>query len=100
MPSAQPRPQVRAGLSQHCSPREAYALLSTTAASPPAIGSHTGYIRPPHLRLVLTLGIYCLPSCDWSTAVASPIQGKRRVLVCVCKCGGEKLNRSNRSKIE
>eukprot|EP00976_Prorocentrum_cordatum_P047432 957987-Prorocentrum_minimum.AAC.2 len=46
--------------------------------SPPATGSHAGYILPPLLRpvltlgilppllrLVLTLGIYCLPSCDW-----------------------------------
>eukprot|EP00959_Pyramimonas_sp_CCMP1952_P016828 356902-Pyramimonas_sp.AAC.1 len=24
-----------------------------------------GYILPPLLRLVLTLGIYCLPSCGW-----------------------------------
>eukprot|EP00976_Prorocentrum_cordatum_P080330 1183933-Prorocentrum_minimum.AAC.1 len=24
-----------------------------------------GYIPPPLLRLVLTLGIYRLPSCDW-----------------------------------
>eukprot|EP00959_Pyramimonas_sp_CCMP1952_P423703 8875438-Pyramimonas_sp.AAC.1 len=28
-------------------------------ASSPSIGSHTGYILPPLLRLVLTLGIYC-----------------------------------------
>eukprot|EP00976_Prorocentrum_cordatum_P066954 1178521-Prorocentrum_minimum.AAC.3 len=34
-------------------------------ASPPAIGSHAGYIPPPLLRLVLTLGIYRLPSCNW-----------------------------------
>eukprot|EP00976_Prorocentrum_cordatum_P058874 1173962-Prorocentrum_minimum.AAC.1 len=36
-------------------------------ASPPAIGSHAGYIPPPPLvRLVLTLGLYrLLPSCDW-----------------------------------
>eukprot|EP00959_Pyramimonas_sp_CCMP1952_P087988 1841016-Pyramimonas_sp.AAC.1 len=35
------------------------------AASPPAIGSHAGYIPPPLLRLVLTLGTYRLPSRDW-----------------------------------
>eukprot|EP00959_Pyramimonas_sp_CCMP1952_P158400 3312659-Pyramimonas_sp.AAC.1 len=28
--------------------------------SPPAIGSHAGYILPPLLRLVVTLGIYRL----------------------------------------
>eukprot|EP00959_Pyramimonas_sp_CCMP1952_P452436 9466580-Pyramimonas_sp.AAC.2 len=33
--------------------------------SPPAIGSHAGYIPPPLLRTVLALSIYCLPSCDW-----------------------------------
>eukprot|EP00959_Pyramimonas_sp_CCMP1952_P130030 2719182-Pyramimonas_sp.AAC.1 len=27
--------------------------------------SHAGYILPPLLRLVLTRGMYCLPSCDW-----------------------------------
>eukprot|EP00959_Pyramimonas_sp_CCMP1952_P263387 5507930-Pyramimonas_sp.AAC.1 len=26
---------------------------------------HPRYILPPLLRSVLTLGIYCLPSCDW-----------------------------------
>eukprot|EP00976_Prorocentrum_cordatum_P116510 1196174-Prorocentrum_minimum.AAC.9 len=37
-------------------------------ASPPAIGSHAGYILPPLLRLVLALGIYRRPSCDWFSA--------------------------------
>eukprot|EP00959_Pyramimonas_sp_CCMP1952_P189335 3960490-Pyramimonas_sp.AAC.1 len=34
-------------------------------ASPHVIGSHDGYIPPPLLRLVLTMGIYRLPFCDW-----------------------------------
>eukprot|EP00976_Prorocentrum_cordatum_P093622 1189444-Prorocentrum_minimum.AAC.1 len=29
------------------------------------IRSYAGYILPPPLRLVLMLGIHCLPSCDW-----------------------------------
>eukprot|EP00959_Pyramimonas_sp_CCMP1952_P363649 7615062-Pyramimonas_sp.AAC.1 len=29
------------------------------------MGSHAGNVLPPLLRWVLTLGMYCLPSCDW-----------------------------------
>eukprot|EP00959_Pyramimonas_sp_CCMP1952_P165243 3453899-Pyramimonas_sp.AAC.1 len=42
-----------------------YNEVHLYTASPPAIGSHAGYIPPPLRRLVLTLGIYRLPSGDW-----------------------------------
>eukprot|EP00959_Pyramimonas_sp_CCMP1952_P045313 946504-Pyramimonas_sp.AAC.1 len=45
------------------------------------IGSHAGYKPPPLLRLVLMLGTYYLPSCDWFSrwvyTISPPAIGSR-----------------------
>eukprot|EP00976_Prorocentrum_cordatum_P041783 847217-Prorocentrum_minimum.AAC.2 len=49
--------------------------------APPVIGSHAGYVPTPLLRLVLTLGIYCLSSCDafsrWVYNASPPAVGSQ-----------------------
>eukprot|EP00959_Pyramimonas_sp_CCMP1952_P227517 4757295-Pyramimonas_sp.AAC.1 len=80
------REHGRAHLRQYTSYQAAQSVAQSIAS--PGIAGHrsvTGWeaghcIPPPLLRLVLTPGIFCLPSCDWFSGRVSLVSYDHRVV--------------------